>query len=152
MTIAEIIELVCTNVQGNYSFILEDWYSADEALNHVKLPAFILLPPTGGTIERHNGRFWHTQNVALAIVKRVMRDADGRENMRVVDGEVYIASSIIEGIMRTGLVEEISDVAYSTIYEQTSDIVSGILLTFSARVMYGCVHVPPIPIPDEEDE
>ena len=78
-----------------YTYVFEDWETADHVIDRVPLPAIINVCPLQGQIERKNGRWRDMEYINIAFIDKVERDADGTEN-----AAVYIAG-MIYGILQS---------------------------------------------------
>ena len=151
MSIAEKIKDVINTYFPTWGCIYDDWYSADTTLTKTSLPAFLVLMPNGGELELKNSKMYHTQNIAVAIVEREERDANGDDNDVRIEDTINVASQFIIALNQSGYFDKVSLVTYSTIYEQLSSIVTGVLLQLSLTDTGVCWSVSP-PEPDDEDD
>lgn len=138
MTTEERIEHIATEKFSDYSFVLEDWYSADAAVERLTLPAIICLLPVSGSVEERNGRSYDTVNIALAFIKAVPHDADGRENDKAFNEMKDTGRSFIAELNRCGYFEPVTGpVNYYTIYEDLSSIVTGVYFELTLKEKQG---------------
>ena len=138
MNIAEKIEEICADKLCDYTFILDNWYDADRKLARLDLPAIICVLPVSGAIELKNGRRKFSQNIAIAFVDKVRRDASGDDNNEVTNKMMNAAALFIEGFNACGAFESLDGKQnVSMIYEGTSTIVSGVMLDINVTELNG---------------
>ncbi len=136
MTIEEKIGQLAADKFSDFSYMLEDWYDADMAVERLTLPAIICLLPVSGNIEYRNGRNYDTVNIALAFIKAVPRNANGEDNDKAFNEMKDAGRRFIAELNKSGFFEPIGGlINYYTIYEQLSSIVTGVYfeLTLTAK-------------------
>lgn len=136
MTIEEKIEQIATDKFSGYSFVLENWYDADAAVERLALPAIICLLPVSGNVVYRNGRNYDTVNISLAFINTVPRNANGKDNDTAFNEMKDAGRRFITELNACGYFEPIEgQVNYYTIYEQLSSIVTGVYfeLTLTAK-------------------
>ena len=85
MTIDEAIKKIATEDEqfSQFTYIFDDWWDVDQAVSRAALPAIAHILPIGGSMTMRNGRVYDRENVSVAFVDKVARDASG-EDQRVV--------------------------------------------------------------------
>lgn len=128
MNIDKKLEDIATNQFSEFSYVFENWYDADMALEKVALPAIICVLPVDGNMKERNGRTYDAENVMIAFVDSIQRDANGNENSEVYNRMKFRGWQFLQALNRCGYFEPIGieSVHYSVIYEQLSTIVTGV--------------------------
>lgn len=122
-----------------YTYVFEDWETADHVIDRVPLPAIINVCPLQGQIERKNGRWRDMEYINIAFIDKVERDADGTENAAVYNRMKETGFAFINALNTSGWFERVPDtLPYSVIYEQLSSIVTGVLFTIELREVWHC--------------
>ena len=80
-TIRETLKQLAADTLPDYTYLFEDWDTADTKLEKLSYPAIVCIIPASGTTEIRNGRVYDTVNVALAYLDTVPR---GRRRQRRV--------------------------------------------------------------------
>ena len=141
MSIDENIKEICVNAFPNFSFIFEDWYNADRALAKAKkMPAILLLLPSGGNVTLDLGRRKDAEDVAIAFVDKVKRDANGAEQSLVYNEMKLKAFTFVQQLNASKKFEPIDSFEYTTIIDQTGTIVTGVMLTFRLKEAEGVCY------------
>lgn len=117
-----------------FSYIFEDWYSASTALSRVALPAIIAILPVNGNIKFRNGRTYDTENIAIAFVDKVPRDANAGDNSTVYNRMKIAGVEFIKALNKSGYFEPIGEeVRYEVICEKFADIVTGVFFDLQLK-------------------
>lgn len=140
MSIAEKIQAVVNDVLPEWTFVLDDWRGVDKLLTRKTLPAVFCIMPNAGRIEYRNDKLRHTQDVALAIAWKVVKDADGDDNDSAIEESVHVAGRLLQGFARSGYFAPFGVVNYTTFYEQLSSVVTGIVLQLTFEEESKCVY------------
>ena len=77
MGIEDKIRQIAEDKFPEYSYIFEDWNAAAEVADRVRLPAIICILPVGGQLNMAHGMLRDSEDLALAFVEKVARDANG---------------------------------------------------------------------------
>lgn len=114
-----------------WSYVFASWYDADRIVSKSrKLPVVVcLLPVSGQTIVR-NGRTIVGEDVAVAFLDKVERDATGEENADAYIRMRDASENFIRALNATGEYEPVTDWQFSVVYERMSTIVTGVMLSF----------------------
>ena len=138
MSIEEKIrELVSEKFPG-FSYVFEDWGTADVVMERVDLPAIICVLPVVGRLVFKNGRVRDSENSAFAFVDKVERDANGEDNEAVYTRMKEVAGDFLSELMKCGFFEPLEDgVPYQTIYESLSVNVTGVFVELTLKEVIG---------------
>lgn len=138
-SIEEKIAEVAKATFPNYGYIFADWYDADTEVSRATLPAVISILPVSGSIEFRNGRTYDTENVAIAFVDKVKKDANGSDNAEAYNRMKQAAIRFINALNRSGYFEPVDgSQPYQVIYEQLSDIVTGVMMELQLKEKGRC--------------
>ena len=131
MTIDEAIREIATGETfDQFAYVFDDWWDADQAISHVKsLPAIIHVLPIGGTMTVRNGRVYDREQVAVAFVDKVPRDASGDDQRVVFERMKNAAMAFLGEANNSGYFQQVTVAAYGIIYNQLASIVTGVTLT-----------------------
>lgn len=125
-SIEQIIREAAAKMQG-YTYIYETWEGADTKLEKMTFPAIVCVMPTSGTTTIRNGRIYDTENVALAFLDSVPRNAEGEDNGEVINAMKVAGSKFFDLLNKSGELEPLSSIPYEVVCEQLSTIVSGVI-------------------------
>ena len=133
-------EIVGAKFSG-YSYVFEDWNGADRVLNKVALPAIICILPTGGYMDVGATGIKDSEDLLLAFVDKVARDADGDDNEKVYTRMKGVARSFIVAMNESYYFAPIGgQVRYTTILESGATNITGVLVELSVKERQGgCV-------------
>lgn len=139
-TIEKIIKGVATEKFGDFSYVFDDWETADEKLDRLSYPAILCVLPASGMIEVRNGRVYDTENIALAFLDIAPRDADGEENEEVYTRMKVAGARFINELIKSRKFEGLDGrQQYQTIVERLSSIVSGVMYSLTlTQAIGGC--------------
>ncbi len=113
-----------------YGYVFGSWYEADRIVSKTRrLPLVCCLLPTGGEIDIVRGRTFYTEEIAVAFIDKVERDADGDENCDAYERMREAAERFIRVLNASDYFQPVSNVSYSVIYERLSTIVTGVMVT-----------------------
>lgn len=139
MTIEDKIRDIAGEQFSEFTYVFEDWYTADKVIDKVALPAIIFILPVSGVLQYgEHGRIKDAENCIIAFVDKVDKEADGRDNEITYNAMKEAARRFINAINASGFFDYIQgDVAYNVIYEQMSSIVTGIALNLRLKELVG---------------
>lgn len=136
-TIREILKDMATELFPDFTYLFEDWETADTKMEKLEYPAIIAVIPASGTTEVKNGRVYDTVNIAIAFLDTAPRGAEGDDNGIVIDRMKVAGAVLINKINRSRLFEPLEGKqSYETIIEKLSTIVSGVMysLTLTQKI------------------
>lgn len=139
MTIEDKVREIASEQFSEFSYVFEDWYTADKVVEKTALPAIIFILPVSGVLQYgQHGRIKDAENCAIAFVDKVDKEADGRDNETVYNAMKTAARAFINALNASGFFNPIEgDVAYNVIYEQLSSIVTGVVLQLQLKELVG---------------
>lgn len=139
MTIEDKVREIVGEYFSGFSFVFEDWNTADTKLDKVELPAIIMVLPVSGVLQfGQHGRIKDAENTIVAFVDKVPKEADGRDNEVVYNEMKVAARAFIRRLNESGYFNYIQgDVPYNTIIEQLSSIVTGVALQLQLKELVG---------------
>lgn len=136
----KIKEIVESELPG-FSYVFENWYDADTAIDRVRLPAVICVLPVSGTLEIGNMRSRDTENLQIAFVDKVPRNANGEDNAATYNNMKDAAVRFLRGVQKSGYFAPLQDkLAYRVICEKMSSIVTGITLEIELEELAGTCY------------
>ena len=127
-TIRETLKQLAADTLPDYTYLFEDWDTADTKLEKLNYPAIVCIIPASGTTEIRNGRVYDTVNVALAYLDidrmklagaRMIRAINQSHQFEPLEGQQY----------------------YETIIERLSTIVSGVMYSLQLTQSIGGCEV-----------
>ena len=139
MTIEDKVREIVGEYFSGFSFVFEDWNTADTKLDKVELPAIIMILPVSGVLQfGQHGRIKDAENTIVAFVDKVPKEADGRDNETVYNEMKVAAREFVRRLNESGYFNYIQgDVPYNTIIEQLSSIVTGVALQLQLKELVG---------------
>ena len=139
MTIEDKVREIVGEYFSGFSFVFEDWNTADTKLDKVELPAIIMILPVSGVLQfGQHGRIKDAENTIVAFVDKVPKEADGRDNEVVYNEMKVAARAFVRRLNESGYFNYIQgDVPYNTIIEQLSSIVTGVALQWHLKELVG---------------
>lgn len=121
-----------------WGFVLEDWAGVDRAIDHAVLPCVVCFLVESGVLEFKNGICKDAENVVLAFIDRVEKDADGNDNLTVYSGMKENAKRFVAALGRCGYFDPIEQqVTYNTLYESLAANVSGVWISLTLKERVG---------------
>jgi hypothetical protein len=139
MTIDEKAVEILRATFPEWSVLCEDWYNADRAIEKLRPPyAVFLLPPTGGNIVTRNGRTKENENISVAFVTHVPRDANGDENLKAYNEMKDAARQYVNAINDDGFFEKVETFEFGPVFNELADIVTGIVAYITLQEARGC--------------
>ena len=139
MTIEEKVRGIIAEYFSGFSYVFEDWQTADKKIDKVALPAVIHIVPVSGTFDfgRH-GRIRDAEVSIIAFVDKVCKEADGKDNAEVYNSMKNMAIEFIKKCNESGFFEPIEGtVTYYPLYEQLASIVSGVMVSLTLKELVG---------------
>lgn len=140
MTIDEAIKKIATeDVQfSQFTYIFDDWWDVDQAVSRAKLPAIAHILPIGGSMTMRNGRVYDRENVSVAFVDKVARDASGEDQRVVFERMKDAAKTFVRTANTSGYFQSVIAWNYDVIYNQLASIVTGVMLTLEIEDNGSC--------------
>jgi hypothetical protein len=131
MTIDEAIKKIATEDEqfSQFTYIFDDWWDVDQAVSRAKLPAIAHILPIGGSMTMRNGRVYDRENVSVAFVDKVARDASGEDQRVVFERMKDAAKAFVRTANASGYFQSVIAWNYDVIYNQLASIVTGVMLT-----------------------
>lgn len=138
MSVTNDLKRIAEEKFSGYSWIYDDWKSADRKLGKVDVPAIVCIMPVGGTLSFRRGRVWDSPNCLLCFLDKVKRDADGADNEEVLERMKEEAARFVGEMNKSGLFEPIDgDVPYDTVLEGTANVLTGIAMSLTIKEVKG---------------
>lgn len=137
-TIRESIKTLAAETLPDYTYLFEDWNTADTKLEKLSYPAIVCVIPASGTTEVRNGKVYDTVNIALAFLDTVPRGAEGEDNGEAIDRMKVAGARMIKAINASRKFEPLEGQQYyETIIERFSTIVSGVMYSLQLKQSIG---------------
>lgn len=138
MSIEDKIRETAEKGWPEYGFVLEDWAGVDRAVDKTDLPAIVCFLVESGELDFSKGWVKDSENVILAFVDKVPRDADGDENKTTYEAMKDVMMSFIAALTKSGYFEPIQErVTYNTLYEVLASNVSGVWCNITLKEKKG---------------
>ena len=138
MSIENKIREIAKEKFNGYSYVFEDWNGASEVMDRVPLPAIVSILPTGGAISFTRNGVKDSENVLLAFVDKVVRDANGEDNEEVYTRMKKTAITFVNEMNKSRYFEPIGEnVKYTTVLEKASSYYTGIILELEVQERSG---------------
>lgn len=140
MTIDEAIKKIATEDEqfSQFTYIFDDWWDVDQAVSRAKLPAIAHILPIGGSMTMRNGRVYDRENVSVAFVDKVARDASGEDQRVVFERMKDAAKAFVRAANASGYFQSVIAWNYDVIYNQLASIVTGVMLTLEIEDNGSC--------------
>ena len=140
MTIDEAIKKIATEDEqfSQFTYIFDDWWDVDQAVSRAKLPAIAHVLPIGGSMTMRNGRVYDRENVSVAFVDKVARDASGEDQRVVFERMKDAAKAFVRTANTSGYFQSVIAWNYDVIYNQLASIVTGVMLTLEIEDNGSC--------------
>ena len=140
MTIDEAIKKIATEDEqfSQFTYIFDDWWDVDQAVSRAKLPAIAHILPIGGSMTMRNGRVYDRENVSVAFVDKVARDASGEDQRVVFERMKDAAKAFVRTANSSGYFQSVIAWNYDVIYNQLASIVTGVMLTLEIEDNGSC--------------
>lgn len=140
MTIDEAIKKIATEDEqfSQFTYIFDDWWDVDQAVSRAKLPAIAHILPIGGSMTMRNGRVYDRENVSVAFVDKVARDASGEDQRVVFERMKDAAKAFVRTANASGYFQSVVAWNYDVIYNQLASIVTGVMLTLEIEDNGSC--------------
>ncbi len=137
-TISETLKQIAGETFPEWTYLFEDWETADTKLEKLSYPAIVCIIPASGTTEIRNGKVYDTVNVALAFLDTVPRGAEGEDNGEAIDRMKVAGAKMIRAINASHQFEPLEGQQYyETIIERFSTIVSGVMYSLQLTQSIG---------------
>ena len=133
MTIDEGIKRIAEEHFQGFSYIFDDWYDIDQAVDRTPLPCIAHVLPIGGTMTLRNGRLYDRESVTVAFLDKVTRDANGSDQREVYERMKDVAIRFVRTMNASGYFLSVDVWSYNVIYNQLSSIVTGVMLTLDVE-------------------
>lgn len=138
MGIEDKIRQIAEDEFPEYSYIFEDWNAAAEVADRVLLPAIICILPVGGHLNMAHGMLRDSEDLALAFVDKVARDANGDDNEAVYTRMKAAAARFLYELDTCRHFEPLPEkVRYTTIYESASAYYTGVFVELTLEERRG---------------
>ena len=119
---------IATTALSGYSVLFGSWDDVDRLLDRAEYPAVLnILSVSGGGTYR-NGRVYDYQDMLIAFVDRVPRDASGEDNFSATERMRSALKKFVKAFNKDGRFLPVDQYYYTTIYESGANIHSGCLL------------------------
>jgi hypothetical protein len=140
MTIDEAIKKIATEDEqfSQFTYSFDDWWDVDQAVSRAKLPAIAHILPIGGSMTMRNGRVYDRENVSVAFVDKVARDASGEDQRVVFERMKDAAKAFVRTANTSGYFQSVIAWNYDVIYNQLASIVTGVMLTLEIEDNGSC--------------
>lgn len=139
MNIEERIEKIARKHFSECSYIVGEWYTIDNDINRVELPAIAYALPTAGTIRFDQAmRVINGEQCQIAFVDKVPIDANGKEQLETYNRMLNIAYNFVRRLVESGDFQPlVDDISFTTYYNIASDILTGVVLVFPLTARNG---------------
>lgn len=137
MSIEDKIKEIAQNEFQQCSYVFDDWYGATEAVDRVEFPVIMSILPNGGRLDFSKGFLKDSENLMIAFIDKVERDANGEDNKEVYTRMKETASKFIEAMNKSNFFEPIEGVKYNTILERATSYFTGVVIEFSVKQRVG---------------
>lgn len=138
MSIEDKIREVAENGWPGYGFVLEDWNGVDRAVDKTELPAIICFLVESGELDFTNGYCKDSENVILAFIDKVPRDADGDDNKTAFERMKATMKRFIAALMATHYFAPITErIVYNSLYEVLASNVTGVWCSLTLKEAKG---------------
>lgn len=137
-TIRETLRAIAEKEFPGWTYLFEDWNTADTKLEKLSYPAIVSVIPISGQTEIKNGRVYDTVNIAIAFLDTVPRGAEGDDNGEAIDRMKVAGAKFIQAVNKSRLFEPLDGQQYyETIVERLSTIVSGVMYSLQLTQRIG---------------
>jgi hypothetical protein len=134
MSVEKKLKQIADGHFTGWSWVFDDWKSADRVLAKVEMPAIVCLMPVGGEMTFRRGKVWDSEDVALCFIDKVPRDADGEDNEAVYSRMKREAMRFVGVMNKSGLFEPVEGgVRYDTIIEGTANVLTGVMMSLTIK-------------------
>lgn len=138
MSIENKIREIAKEKFNGYSYVFGDWYEVAEMLDRVPLPAIAFILPRGGTISFTRSGVKNSEDLLLAFVDKVVRDANGEDNEEVYTRMKKTAVVFVNEMNNSRYFEPIGEnIKYTTVLEKASSYYTGIILELEVQERSG---------------
>lgn len=134
MSVEKKLKQIADGHFTGWSWVFDDWKSADRVLAKVEMPAIVCLMPVGGEMTFRRGKVWDSEDVALCFIDKVPRDADGEDNEAVYSRMKRDPMRFVGAMNKSGLFEPVEGgVRYDTIIEGTANVLTGVMMSLTIK-------------------
>lgn len=138
MSIEDKIREIAETHFSDYSYVFEDWNGASVVVDKVPLPAIVCLLPVSGYMEYNRGLIKDCENLAIAFIDKVVRDANGYDNEGVYTRMKQTAARFIKAMNDSRYFEPFGGkIKYHTIYESASAYFTGVFVELDVKDLAG---------------
>ena len=138
MSIEDKIREIAEREFKGYSYVFEDWNGAAEVVDRVSLPAIICLLPSSGYFDIARGKVKDSEDMSIAFVDKVVRDANGDDNEEVYTRMKRTAGKFIDAMNKSRYFEPIEGkIRYQTILESASAYFTGVFVELNVKESTG---------------
>ncbi|MDD7272819.1 MAG: hypothetical protein PUG96_02480 [Prevotellaceae bacterium] len=134
MSIESKIRKIAEEKFANFSYVFEDWNGAAEQIDRVSLPAIVCILPVGGYLNFSRGMVKDSEDLLIAFVDKVTRDANGDDNEEVYTRMKQAAAQFINEMNNSGYFDPIDGrIKYQTILESASAYFTGVSIELNVK-------------------
>lgn len=138
MSIEDKIREIAEKEFKGYSYVFEDWNGAAEVVDRVSLPAIICVLPSSGYFDIARGKVKDSEDMSIAFVDKVVRDANGDDNEEVYTRMKRTAGKFIDAMNKSRYFEPIEGkIRYQTILESASAYLTGVFVELNVKESTG---------------
>lgn len=138
MSIEDKIREIAEKEFKGYSYVFEDWNGAAEVVDRVSLPAIICVLPSSGYFDIARGKVKDSEDMSIAFVDKVVRDANGDDNEEVYTRMKRAAGKFIDAMNKSRYFEPIEGkIRYQTILESASAYLTGVFVELNVKESTG---------------
>jgi hypothetical protein len=138
MSIEDKIREIAEREFKGYSYVFEDWNGAAEVVDRVSLPAIICVLPSSGYFDIARGKVKDSEDMSIAFVDKVVRDANGDDNEEVYTRMKRTAGKFIDAMNKSRYFEPIEGkIRYQTILESASAYLTGVFVELNVKESTG---------------
>lgn len=138
MSIEDKIREIAEKEFKGYSYVFEDWNGAAEVVDRISLPAIICVLPSSGYFDIARGKVKDSEDMSIAFVDKVVRDANGDDNEEVYTRMKRTAGKFIDAMNKSRYFEPIEGkIRYQTILESASAYLTGVFVELNVKESTG---------------
>ncbi|WP_314809437.1 hypothetical protein [Segatella oris] len=138
MSIEDKIREIAEREFKGYSYVFEDWNGAAKVVDRVSLPAIICVLPSSGYFDIARGKVKDSEDMSIAFVDKVVRDANGDDNEEVYTRMKRTAGKFIDAMNKSRYFEPIEGkIRYQTILESASAYLTGVFVELNVKESTG---------------
>jgi len=138
MSIEDKIREIAEREFKEYSYVFEDLNGAAEVVDRVSLPVIICVLPSSGYFDIARGKIKDSENISIAFVDKVVRDANGDDNEEVYTRMKRTAGKFIDAMNKSRYFEPIEGkIRYQTVLESASVYLTGVFVELNVKESKG---------------